>query len=274
MTPIAARAIRSSVLSSGFKMRSSRHHLLSNTFTASRSFSSSSGGGSSNLPWQIGTVVAMVGTYVAVNKGIGYVFSNDEEDGLNDQAEHTGNGPVPPQAEITTRVYFDVEIDSHAAGRIVMGLYGGVVPKTAKNFEVLCRGDTTLKGVKLAYEGSAFHRVIPDFMIQGGDFTFGNGTGGLSIYGDKFEDENFKLKHTGPGLLSMANSGRNTNGSQFFITTAKTPHLNGRHVVFGVVEQGWDVVKLIEMCGSSSGRPSRLVKIAKCGVLEEEEDKK
>ena len=109
--------------------------------------------------------------------------------------------------------------------------------------------------------------------FSGGDFTFGNGTGGLSIYGDKFEDENFKLKHTGPGLLSMANAGRNTNGSQFFITTAKTPHLNGRHVVFGVVEQGWDVVKLIEMCGSRNGRPSRLVKIAKCGVLEEEDKK-
>lgn len=250
-------------------MMQPRHHLHPIT-AASRSFSSSSSGGSSNLPWQIGTVVAMVGTYVAVNKGIGYVFSTDDDDGLT-QAEYSGDGPVPPQAEITTRVYFDIEIDSHAAGRIVMGLYGGVVPKTAKNFEVLCRGDTTHpRGAKLAYEGSIFHRIIPDFMIQGGDFTFGNGTGGLSIYGDKFEDENFKLNHTGPGLLSMANAGRNTNGSQFFITTTKTPHLNGRHVVFGVVEQGWDVVKLIEMCGSRSGKPSRLVKIAKCGVLEED----
>ncbi len=180
-------------------------------------------------------------------------------------------GPVPPQAKITQRVFFDIEVDRHAAGRIVIGLYGTVVPNTVQNFAALCRGDQSHpRGAKLAYEGSTFHRIIPGFMIQGGDFTNHNGTGGLSIYGAKFADENFQLKHTGPGVLSMANAGRNTNGSQFFITTVKTPHLDGRHVVFGVVEEGWDVVQLMEKFGSSSGRPSRLITIAKCGVLEDE----
>jgi peptidylprolyl isomerase len=180
---------------------------------------------------------------------------------------------APPQAEITSRVYFDVEIDNHAAGRIVIGLFGRVVPKTVQNFETLCVGNEHHpRGARLAYEGTIFHRIIPSFMIQGGDFTNHNGTGGMSIYGDKFEDENFQLKHTGPGILSMANAGRNTNGSQFFITTARTPHLDGAHVVFGVVEHGWDVVKLIEMVGSRSGTPSRTVKIVKCGILKEGEE--
>ena len=180
---------------------------------------------------------------------------------------------VPPPAEITERVYFDIEIDRHAAGRIVIGLFGNVVPKTVTNFTTLCRGDQSHpRGAKLAYEKSTFHRIIPGFMIQGGDFTNHNGTGGLSIYGERFADENFELQHSGPGILSMANAGRNTNGSQFFITTTKTPHLDGRHVVFGVVEEGWDVVKLIEKFGSSSGRPSRLITIAKCGVLEQSKE--
>lgn len=178
------------------------------------------------------------------------------------------------QAEVTSRVYFDIAIDHNAAGRVVIGLYGNVVPKTAANFEALCRGDQKHpRGARLAYEGSSFHRIIPGFMIQGGDFTDHNGRGGLSIYGAKFADENFQLKHVGPGVLSMANAGRNTNGSQFFITTAKTPHLDGRHVVFGVVEEGWDVVKKIETFGSRSGRPSRLITIAKCGVIGEDEKK-
>jgi peptidylprolyl isomerase len=176
------------------------------------------------------------------------------------------------QAEVTSRVFFDVEVDAHAAGRIVIGLYGNVVPKTVKNFETLCAGtEKHPMGARLAYEGSVFHRIIPKFMIQGGDFTNHNGTGGLSIYGEKFADENFQLKHTGPGILSMANAGRNTNGSQFFITTVKTPHLDGRHVVFGAVEQGFDIVKLIETFGSRSGEPSRKVTIAKCGLLPENE---
>ena len=172
-------------------------------------------------------------------------------------------------AEVTNRVFFDITIDGAPAGRIVIGLFGKVVPKTAENFRSLCTGESgnTDDGKPLHFKGSTFHRIIPDFMIQGGDFTNGNGTGGASIYGRKFKDENFKLKHVGPGLLSMANSGKDTNGSQFFITTKETSWLNGKHVVFGEVLEGYEVVKKIEAVGNPSGTPAKRVVIADSGEL-------
>ena len=170
------------------------------------------------------------------------------------------------------KVFFDITVGGRAAGRVVMELYADVVPRTAENFRALCTGEKGVgkSGKPLHFKGSSFHRIIQGFMCQGGDFTRGNGTGGESIYGEKFADESFAGKagkHTGFGCLSMANAGPNTNGSQFFICVADTQWLDGKHVVFGQVVEGGDVVKAMEAVGSRSGATSAEVKIADCGQL-------
>jgi len=159
-----------------------------------------------------------------------------------------------------TRCWMNVSAGGEDLGRVTFEVKDDVVPKTARNFEALC---THEKG--FGYRGTPFHRVIPNFMAQTGDFTRGDGMGGESIYGRKFPDENFMLRHTGKGVLSMANAGKNTNGSQFYITYAPTSWLDGKHVVFGQVVSGWDVMKKIEACGTRTGKPMTKIKIAECG---------
>ncbi|KAL2045536.1 hypothetical protein N7G274_001964 [Stereocaulon virgatum] len=178
-------------------------------------------------------------------------------------------------SEKTSRsyVFFDIEIGHQKEGRVIFELYDDVVPKTTENFRCLCTGEKGVgrSGKPLSYKGSGFHRVIKGFMIQGGDFTAGNGTGGESIYGEKFEDENFEIKHSKPFLLSMANAGPGTNGSQFFVTTVPTPHLDGKHVVFGELRDGKSIIRKIENMPTQSDKPNKDVTIVDCGQLSSEE---
>ena len=170
------------------------------------------------------------------------------------------------------KVFFDISIGGANAGRMEFELFNDVVPQTAENFRKLCVGGNGKgkSGAELWYKGSGFHRVIPGFMCQGGDFTRHNGTGGESIYGNKFNDENFKIRHTEPGMLSMANAGKNTNGSQFFITTVPCSWLDGKHVVFGKLIDGKNILYDIEKCGSQSGAPKKQIVIEDCGEVVEE----
>ncbi|CAN8005565.1 unnamed protein product [Ixodes hexagonus] len=177
---------------------------------------------------------------------------------LNEEAEAV---PTPP-ASANPQVYLDVSVDGQEVGRLRILLYKDVVPLTAENFRCLC---THERG--FGFKKSRFHRIIPGFMCQGGDITNQDGTGGRSIYGKKFDDENFELKHSGPGMLSMANSGPNSNSSQFFLTTAKADWLDGKHVVFGQVISGMEVVRKMEACGSASGKVSKKVEISNSGEL-------
>jgi peptidylprolyl isomerase len=173
----------------------------------------------------------------------------------------------PPSTEVTQKAFLDVSINGEPAGRIEVGLYGKQVPRTVENFRALCTGEKGTEAAPLHYAGTPFHRIIPGFMCQGGDFANGDGTGGESIYGGKFEDENTDVPHSRAGLLSMANSGPDTNGSQFFITCGPTGWLDGKHVVFGEVLSGMEVVKAMEDVGTEAGTPTKQVEITACGTL-------
>ena len=189
------------------------------------------------------------------NENTGLINDNNEENEVPNLDEPTGNDP-----------YFDIQIGDENVGRITFELIDDVVPRTCENFRTLCsRGFN--RGDVAPYKNSIFHRIIKDFMIQGGDFTNHNGTGGRSIYGDKFEDESFELKHNQPGILSMANAGPNTNGSQFFICIREAPHLDGKHVVFGIVKKGYEIIeRLNNIQTDDEDKPLQVCRVIDCGL--------
>mmetsp|Transcript_52399 Transcript_52399/g.113547 ORF Transcript_52399/g.113547 Transcript_52399/m.113547 type:complete len:347 (+) Transcript_52399:97-1137(+) len=200
-------------------------------------------------------------------ENLGWAIGNKD---IGVDAVHRGRTDVVlDQVAGRPLVFFDIAIDGAPAGRMVCELFNDVVPRTAENFRSLCTGirGEGRRGKPLHFKGVPFHRIIPNFMIQGGDITHGDGSGGESIFGQTFPDENLQLKHTSPGILSMANSGKNTNGSQFFVCTKACPHLDGKHVVFGRVRDGMDVVHRMEACGQESGTPTARVVVDDCGEL-------
>ncbi|KAF7147938.1 hypothetical protein RHSIM_Rhsim03G0143600 [Rhododendron simsii] len=221
------------------------------------------------LPVALLWMLVLVGTLVIILSRLSDDVVSSEHKVNGGELTTEENKAEGTLEEVTHKVYFDVEIGGKSAGRIIMGLFGKTVPKTAENFRALCTGEkgTGKSGKRLHYKRSMFHRIIPSFMIQGGDFTWGDGRGGESIYGDKFADENFQLKHTALGVMSMANAGPDSNGSQFFITTVTTSWLDGHHVVFGKVLSGMDVVFKIEGVGTKSGTPRSKVVILDSGEL-------
>ena len=201
-----------------------------------------------------GTLLATL-RYLLETAGYLAIYGKDQPRVSTPHTTHTTCRAMS-EPEENPVVFLDISLGSAKKGRIEIQLRADIVPRTAENFRCLCTGEKGVgrSGKLLHYKGCSFHRVIPGFMAQGGDFTRGNGKGGESIYGEKFPDENFTLKHDGPGVLSMANAGKDTNGSQFFLCVTETPWLDGKHCVFGKVISGMDVVAAIEQVGSESGR--------------------
>ncbi|OWY97813.1 Peptidyl-prolyl cis-trans isomerase B precursor [Phytophthora megakarya] len=243
--------------------RSLRSPMLSKSAAFSSSTSSSTG--LTSLQKASLSLAAMFGGGYAIGYFFGPLPSLEELTGVKTTVKEYKGDLI-----VTDKVFFDVGINDEYVGKIVMGLYGELQPRTVENFRALCTGEkgASRQGPPLWYKDSSFHRIIPGFMIQGGDFTQHNGRGGESIFGRRFDDEDLSVPHAGAGTLSMANAGPNTNGSQFFICTADTPWLDGKHVVFGRVLEGMDVVDIVSSCGSRSGKPKAEIKIINCGVLD------
>lgn len=243
-----------------------------NSITAARLFSSQNNNDipppppnpPKGVPFAIALCLLGISGFVAGNMLLPSTGKNQNHEKIIGEDEMEDIESLKPQGVITEKVFFDISIGEKELPRIIIGLYGNDCPKTVANFSSLCAGDIIKSKKLFKYEGSIFHRIIPSFVIQGGDF---DGFGGESIYGGRFEDESFKFKHVGFGVVSMANAGKNTNGSQFFLCLKALPHLDNRHTVFGHVLHGAQALREIEDCGSSSGKPSKIIKILASGRL-------